>query len=446
MPRPSLPANTSSVSLVVLIPTRNRADLAICAIDSALGDGRLPVQLVVSDNSTDKASAAALGAYCAGLGPRVTYIRPPDSMAMAEHWDWAIETTLDRVDASHLTILTDRFLFRPGAVVELAQVAAQHPDSVINFRYDDVYDHVQPSVVALSAWSGRTVGCRSEDLLRANSTMTSLEFVPVPLHSLFPRRALATVKQAFGDYCVSVAPDFACGFRALAVEDEIVVFDKGLSINWGRKRSNGFAYTLGKMQKDSSDFAAMLGTSAFCSATPFPEVTTVGNVIAHEYLCAREAFGGCNKFPEIDRAEYVRFLLAEIEAMEDAEMRNRFRERVAGEATSPETRDRVRQPWDVEALPTPRGGAAGFREMLVSERTRPFWWMLVRLGIASDLPWRLSKRFDRGTDARDYALRFRGEHMADGRNLPRWMTASTRDSADREYSAGSTENLRPGAG
>src|SRR4249919_2440917 len=64
--------------LVVLIPTRNRSDLAKLAIASVMGqlEGQ-PVHIVVSDNSTDQAQSAALDGYLAVTGgSAITLIRP----------------------------------------------------------------------------------------------------------------------------------------------------------------------------------------------------------------------------------------------------------------------------------------------------------------------------------------------------------------------------------
>ena len=48
-----------ALGIVILVPTRNRADLAVRAVQSAVRQEG-PVTVVVSDNSTDAGQAAAL--------------------------------------------------------------------------------------------------------------------------------------------------------------------------------------------------------------------------------------------------------------------------------------------------------------------------------------------------------------------------------------------------
>src|SRR5215203_5087776 len=95
----------SYTGMVVVIPTRNRAEITGNAIRSALsqeGSGRL--RLLVSDNSTSAAEAASLADFCEQLGDaRVTYARPPEPLSMSAHWDWAARRALELHEESHVT-------------------------------------------------------------------------------------------------------------------------------------------------------------------------------------------------------------------------------------------------------------------------------------------------------------------------------------------------------
>src|SRR2546421_11171775 len=63
--------------LTVVIPTRNRANLAQAAVKSVLDQGLSQVTILVSDNSTDDAGAPALPAPCEALDPRLGRHPPP---------------------------------------------------------------------------------------------------------------------------------------------------------------------------------------------------------------------------------------------------------------------------------------------------------------------------------------------------------------------------------
>ena len=109
--------NSSYTKTAVIIPTRNRADLAINAARSALGYQGEDLQLLVSDNSTNEADIKTLADSCRQLGdPRVLYLRPPQPFAMTEHWEWAMQQALKLSNVSHFIYLTDRSMFKPNEV------------------------------------------------------------------------------------------------------------------------------------------------------------------------------------------------------------------------------------------------------------------------------------------------------------------------------------------
>ncbi|HEY0730270.1 MAG TPA: glycosyltransferase [Pyrinomonadaceae bacterium] len=64
---------------VVVIPTRNRAAIAMNAIRSVLDEAVEDVEVLVSDNSTSEAERDALAKFCGGL-EGLRYVRPPESL------------------------------------------------------------------------------------------------------------------------------------------------------------------------------------------------------------------------------------------------------------------------------------------------------------------------------------------------------------------------------
>jgi len=120
MPRRVLhsPAGSKPVALVVVVPTRNRASLAMNAVRSVLDQsigGRTAISILVSDNSTEQLQADLLEDFCRGVADhQVRYIRPPAPLPMPVHWQWAIDYALQLPDATHITYLTDRMVVRPG--------------------------------------------------------------------------------------------------------------------------------------------------------------------------------------------------------------------------------------------------------------------------------------------------------------------------------------------
>jgi hypothetical protein len=407
--------------LVVLVPTRNRSHLAITAIRSVLEERRHDIQVLVSDNSTEPEETARLRRFCESSSERcLRYIRPDQPLSMSLHYDWVLQRALELYSQNHFTILTDRFVFRRGALTELSQSASNFPNNAIVFLYDSVYDHRVPCTVFLSPWSGKTYRCKTADILKAIARMGKFELVPVLLNSVITRSILHQLKQRFGDYCVSIAPDFCCGFRTLAVEEDVVFLDKALSINWGRSRSNGFSFTRGVITKDSRAFTNDLGGRVEYAATPIPEITTTMNAILHEYLLLKQVSHN-DKFVDLSMKDYLKWLRIEVAWMENGELKKRFSELLnRHSAVEPEAED-TPAPWNSPAFgPLPPTLKNRIKNALVNESTRPIWWHLYRhLGIK--LPARHRNRFPSGEQALYYALNNRHDCMdGETRGLPEW--------------------------
>jgi hypothetical protein len=383
--------------LVVIIPTRNRSDLAMRAIRSTL-DAPLEdlVHILVSDNSTEESEIAALGDFCRSLGDdRVQYIRPPEPLRMAEHWEWAFQQALDRYDASHLTLLADRRIYRRGGLHELCNLIQRHPNSVIMTHSDVVEDHVHPIRVQTWQWSGRLLEIRADTLLRANARAIwkSMQLVPTPLISIIPRRVFCQVREQFGDYCLSLAPDYCFGYRVLDIEDSLLIYHKSMTIMLGVGRSNGISIMRGIASKDKMDFIATNGGANFCYwTTPIPELVTGHNGIFHEYNFVRSQ-SRSGRFPELDVQSCLRFLHWEITAFcEDPDMKSRYLELLASHGfreTEPSWSPTPILPADEDQLP--RSFAQRFRDIRAREPNKPLWRLLPER-LAAKIYWTLFAR------------------------------------------------------
>jgi hypothetical protein len=398
--------------LVIIVPTRNRSSLAITAVRSALND-RGDIHILVSDNSTDPEHAAKLRRACESLPVR--YIRPDQPLGMAPHWDWAIQQALDIHDASHLTVLTDRFVFRPGAVADLTRAASEFPDDAIMFRFDNVYDQVTPCYLSLSPWAGGAYRCRSDDLLRMHAAAHNFHMVPTLLNAVVTRSVLRSVRERFGNYCLSISPDFALGFRALALTETVILLDRVLSINWGRSVSNGM--NLSRQGRMGTDYAGESSELAF-SATPLPELTITSNAVMHEYMSVRNAVGG-DKFPMIDMPSYIKVMRAEIGWLENDAARRRFVELLDQYAPGPNGAELVPPPWRPNPYaPHPKTVKQRIKDVLVNDVTQSIWWWLYRyFGIK--LPRRYRDRFLSGEQALYYALRTRSPRAVGLDHVPK---------------------------
>src|SRR5712691_2502676 len=141
--------------MIVIIPTRNRAELARNALDSVLSQPDCEVRVLVSDNSTTSADRAELSRYCQQLRhERLRYLTPPEPLPTTQHWDWAIQQALSLYDSRHFTFLTDRMMFKPDVLRPLLEIVRVYPDKILSYMHDKVDDFSSPAVLHQYTWTG----------------------------------------------------------------------------------------------------------------------------------------------------------------------------------------------------------------------------------------------------------------------------------------------------
>jgi len=304
--------------LVILIPTRNRGELACRSVMSVVkSQAKLPVDVIISDNSTDSKESAVIDSFLAEQAPRgVSLIRPPTPLAMTEHWQWAITRAMSVHDASHFFMLTDRMLFKDGALPDLLAITEKYPDELISFTYDRIDDYSRPISYLPLPRTGLLYRMDTRDLLRLTANMVFYSCFPRMLNSVAPRNVLAKLEGRYGSVFASVSPDYCFCFRVLGMIPAMLYYDNSLLVNYASDRSNGASFSRGITTRDSADFERNLATGAFNSETPVPGIRTVGNAVIHEYCSVREQSND-DSYPEVALRPYLNHLAREISAFLD---------------------------------------------------------------------------------------------------------------------------------
>ena len=315
----------SSMRLAVVMPTRNRSDLAIRAIGSVLPQLPEGSVVVVSDNSTQEQDKSTLRAYVQGLARGdVQYLRPPQDMAMSAHWEWAFSEVSSIPEITHTTVLTDRMIFKQGAIHRLAGLVAESPGSIISYSHDTVDDYSTPVRLQCGAWSGTTLEVTSARLLELSATMTNYMALPRMLNSIVPVVHLEKIRAVFGNVFDSVAPDFCFAYRTLSQVDSIRYVDESLLVHGSIARSNGASYARGQLSPDHADFVAKLGGGSLNPAAPVPGFETVSNTIISEYELIRHQTG-LPKFVPVDMDAYFARMEVEISEIHEPSVSRRMR-------------------------------------------------------------------------------------------------------------------------
>ena len=309
--------------LLVVIPTRNRADLAFNAIMSILTqDNCEDVYVLVSDNSTEDKEINVLRNFCNRLNhANLRYIKTPDSMPMNIHWEWIIQKTLLEYDINHITYLTDRMIFKKNCLKEIAKISKTYPDYVVSYDHDTVNDYSMPVQLWEINWTGRLHEVNTKDLLYNVASMGLLHPLPKMLNCIVPRTVFEKMIQTYNNIFVSISPDYYFCFRCLELVDNFIHFDKAVLISYALFRSNGFSYSKGLSSKDSEDF--LKSSPDNFTASPWPDIKTVSNAILHEYYTVKKSTNS-TKFFDIDKDTYMSYLSSEINEFTNFELKEKM--------------------------------------------------------------------------------------------------------------------------
>lgn len=306
------------VRLAIVVPTRNRARMAIRSVESVLASGLRDdrVGVLVSDNSTDPRESELLDRFVAGVGRGVTLVRPPSPLPMTAHWNFALDRALERAEHTHVTFLTDRMLVRTQRIRQVVDTLAAFPDELVSYAYDRIDDVRRPVLYRPLPRSGGVFRIESATLLAMSARMAFPSCLPRMLNSVAPRRHLDAMKARFGAVFSSLSPDFCFCYRSLGMRASILFFDRSVLVTYGFDRSNGNSFARGVMTRDSNDYVKEEAFGEDSFITPYPEFLTIGNGVSHEYLvAARES--GDPRFGPLALADYQRMLATEVRKYED---------------------------------------------------------------------------------------------------------------------------------
>jgi hypothetical protein len=309
--------------IAIVVPTRNRADLAPTTIASALAGSDPRVSVLVSDNSTDSEQADSLQAWCeAAAEERLHYVRPARPLPMSEHWQWALGRALEAPDVSHVMYLTDRLVLREEALPVVAAIIEQFPRDVITYSDDVILDYEQPVKLFERPWTGKVFRVDAAELLRS-AARGIVVASPTMLNTVVPRAVLADIQEAYGSVFASIAPDHCFANRCLDRVDSILHCDRPLIVQRGLWRSNGFSQIRGVKNEDHADFLRELGDSGINQHTPVPALLTVTNAIYNEYEFVRQD-SASSKLKPLKRHYYLGANARDVARLEDPQLQARM--------------------------------------------------------------------------------------------------------------------------
>jgi hypothetical protein len=316
------------MTVVVVVPTRNRADLAATSIASALAGRDSRVNVVVSDNSTDPEQVERLRAWCDERADEpLQYIRPPEPLPMSAHWQWALGRALESAAATHVMYLTDRLVIRPGALAKLVSLVERQADDVITFGDDTIIDYREPVTISERPWTGKLLRIDSDQLLRVLARGIFLG-APTMLNTVAPRAVMEDIGDTYGSVFASIAPDHCFSYRCLDRVDSILHWDSVVVVQHALSHSNGYSQIRGVSNPAHADFLRELGEARINEHAPVPELLTVTNAIYNEYEFVRTERPS-SKLEPLRRHYYLGANARDVARLEDPQLRARMTELLA---------------------------------------------------------------------------------------------------------------------
>lgn len=329
--------------LLVLVPTRNRPRMARTAVVSVLNQAAgLPVHVVVSDNSSAADSERVREWHEELADARCSYLRPAQPLSMVDHWNWMVNQCLDTFSFSHATILTDRAIYRQGALRAMCDVMHHCNHDVIAYLGGDaIHDDRRPITLGFQRWTGDLRVVPTEHLRwQASRCVYGNEF-PKMLNSISTRKLLEERRHLAGSvFPLTLSPDYGFGMDVLACRAEIAVLDMPITVGYGLSVSNGVQFLRGETGEARRSFEelASRGNGGIRLSSPIPEIVNVANGIVHEYVESTRRWPQAG-FPALDHAAYLEYLGASLSCITNETLRQQYERLVLAHGWKPQ-RDR----------------------------------------------------------------------------------------------------------
>jgi hypothetical protein len=293
--------------LTVLIPTRDRPAQLKLAVASVCEQVDLDLELIVSDNSSNEICRAENRRTISRLRTDVPvrYVSPPRTLAMPDHWDWAIQ----HATGEYVTILTDRFVLRPSASKLLKTLTSKASiETVVSWNAYSCF--LQAGTLSEAPYSNRILQRHARECLEEFSSLRHLckrvlwhNDLPRTLCACFPRSVAELIRQKHGRLFFPLSPDYTSAFLLLAYCKEYFYVDRPLSLSHGNKSTGQDALVHGFRR-----YVESVGQPDWVERSPVPIPSTT-NAIIVDYLFAREL--APSRFPK-DDVPLGRLLLANL--------------------------------------------------------------------------------------------------------------------------------------
>jgi glycosyltransferase involved in cell wall biosynthesis len=222
----------------IIMPTRNRANLLLHSLQSALEQTTNNYEVIVSDNNCTPETRQVVDQFASS---RVRYVRSDRTLAMADSWEFA----LSHAKGEYVTILSDDDAVSPTLLERLNDLLDAEDVKLISWiRYlyvmADWYVEAERNKLFLGPVSGRTEKRLSEVILRRWFDGCSYySDAPMLFNACCHRSVIDSIKQRAGRVFLGSAPDVASSLALLAEAPAFTFIDDVFSLAGSGKQSIG---------------------------------------------------------------------------------------------------------------------------------------------------------------------------------------------------------------
>ena len=226
----------SSPFLSVIIPTRERADTLLYALQSCVTQAYQDVEFVVCNNASADRTEAVVQSF---NDNRVRMINPGRRLSMRENWEFA----LANVSGEYVIVIGDDDALMPNALETLSQLLAAEKVDAVKW-HTPIYHWLasgnsDSGKFALSL-GGRAARVKSAAALRGlRWGYVHYHFLPMVYHGAVSMRCINQIKAKSGDFFCGESPDVYSAIAVASITEKYVYLQKPLTINGVSRHSTG---------------------------------------------------------------------------------------------------------------------------------------------------------------------------------------------------------------
>ncbi len=296
--------------LSIVIPTRNRAELAQKSAACVLAQDFDDFELLILDNSDDPELSKAVFDDV-----RCNVVSSKRVLAMRDNW----ERALDLSSGQYIMLLSDKDMLLPGSLERIAEAIRSTSADMINFRKAG-YSNDGTTGSFIQYCSGKTTESSGEPVLRAwFREVRHFHDAPMIYNSAVRRSVLVDLKQDKGRFFVGTAPDVCSGVLLLSKLGKYHLLDQPLVLSWFGKWSIGMAANQGATGAAAA-FIAEYGSDPITNSGLVMGV--IGSVAETLLECKRQFPDLLASF-ELAWPNYVRSVLRDLYARDEKGMETR---------------------------------------------------------------------------------------------------------------------------